>query len=176
MSGKGGNFMFWTVLIAVLLILDYITKTYVRNNLPLGLKNEVIPDFFYITHVENTGAAFGILKNGRYFFIVLTVIICGILVYIMIKNKQKILRISISFILAGAAGNWIDRVFRGAVTDFLDFYIFGYDYPVFNFADICINVGTYILFFYILFIYKEPKKQDTADKDLVVETGDNQHE
>jgi len=169
--------MFWTVLIAVLLILDYITKTYVRNNMPIGQKNEVIPGFFYFTHVENTGAAFGILKNGRYFFIVLTVIICAILVYIMIKNKQKILRLSISFILAGAAGNWIDRVFRGAVTDFFDFYIFGYDYPVFNVADICINIGTYILFFYILFIYKEPKKnQDEANDDLVLETGENRHE
>ena len=113
--------MLWAVIIAVILMLDQATKLYVRNNLPLGLKNEVIPDFFYFTHVENTGAAFGILKNGRYFFIVLTVVICAILVYIMIKNNHKVLRLSISFILAGAAGNWIDRVFRGRVTDFSTF-------------------------------------------------------
>lgn len=168
--------MFWTILIAILIIMDQVTKAYVRKNLPLGIKHEVIPDFFYFTHVENTGAAFGILRNGRYFFIVLTVIICAILVYVMIKNRQKILRLSISFILAGAFGNWIDRVIRGEVTDFLDFYIFGYDYPVFNFADICINIGTYILFIFILFIYKEPKKQEETKEDLALETGENQHE
>ncbi|NLX77769.1 MAG: signal peptidase II [Clostridiaceae bacterium] len=167
--------MLWAVIIAVILMLDQATKLYVRNNLPLGLKNEVIPDFFYFTHVENTGAAFGILKNGRYFFIVLTVVICAILVYIMIKNNHKVLRLSISFILAGAAGNWIDRVFRGRVTDFFDFYIFGYDYPVFNVADICINIGTFIMLIYILFIYKEPVKQD-AGIETLGGTGESQHE
>ncbi|UZQ84566.1 signal peptidase II [Thermoclostridium stercorarium] len=156
--------MFWTILIAVLFALDQVTKAYVRDNLPLGVRNEVIPGFFYFTHVENTGAAFGILKNGRYFFIILTVIICGILIYVMIKNKQKLLRLAISFILAGAAGNWIDRVIRGKVTDFFDFYIFGYDYPVFNVADICINIGTFLLVFFVLFIYKEPKKKMRQQK------------
>ena len=167
--------MLWAVIIAVILMLDQATKLYVRNSLPLGLKNEVIPDFFYFTHVENTGAAFGILKNGRYFFIVLTVVICAILVYIMIKNNHKVLRLSISFILAGAAGNWIDRVFRGRVTDFFDFYIFGYDYPVFNVADICINIGTFLMLIYILFIYKEPVKQD-AGIETLGGTGESQHE
>ena len=167
--------MLWAVIIAVILMLDQATKLYVRNNLPLGLKNEVIPDFFYFTHVENTGAAFDILKNGRYFFIVLTVVICAILVYIMIKNNHKVLKLSISFILAGAAGNWIDRVFRGRVTDFFDFYIFGYDYPVFNVADICINIGTFIMLIYILFIYKEPVKQD-AGIETLGGTGESQHE
>ena len=59
--------MFWTIFIAIFIILDQVTKTYVRRNMPLGHKIEVIPDFFYFTHVENPGAAFGILKNGRYF-------------------------------------------------------------------------------------------------------------
>jgi len=173
---EGGKFMFWTIIIAVLIILDQATKTYVRNNLPLGIKNEVIPDFFYFTHVENTGAAFGILKNGRYFFIILTFIICAVLVYIMVKNRHTVLRLSVSFILGGAAGNWIDRVFRGKVTDFFDFYIFGYDYPVFNVADICINIGTYLLFIYIIFIYKEPKEEKTAAESLTPETGENPDE
>ena len=91
----------------------------------------------------------------------------------MIKNKHKILRLSISFVLAGAIGNWIDRVLRGEVTDFLDFYIFGYDYPVFNIADICINIGTFMLFIYILFIYKEPERQDASNEALMSETGES---
>jgi len=168
--------MLWTILIAVLFILDQATKAYVRNNLPLGVKNEVIPGFFYFTHVENTGAAFGIMKNGRYFFIVLTVIVCAILVYIMIKNRHALLRLSVAFILGGAAGNWIDRVVRGKVTDFFDFYIFGYDYPVFNVADICINIGTFLLFIYIIFIFKEPGKENAANMDLNAETGETKNE
>lgn len=167
--------MFWAFFIAVFIILDQLTKIYVRNNLPLGQKNEVIPDFFYFTHVENSGAAFGILKNGRYAFIIFTVIVCAILIYIMIKYKHRFLRLATSFILAGAAGNWIDRVLRGQVTDFFDFYIFGYDYPVFNIADICINIGTIMLCIFILFIYKEPEKTDKS-KELSGETGDNQYE
>lgn len=174
MDGEGGDCMLWAILIAVILVLDQATKAYVRNNLPLGVKNEVIRDFFYFTHVENTGAAFGILKNGRYFFIILTVVICSILVYIMIKNRQKLFRLSVSFILGGAAGNWIDRVTRGKVTDFFDFYIFGYDYPVFNIADICINVGTILLFIYILFIYRDPKNKVSSKEDAVLETGENE--
>ena len=68
--------MLWAIIVAVLFALDQITKTYVKNNLPLGQSNEVIQDFFYFTHVENTGAAFGILKNGRYFFIIQQLFLC----------------------------------------------------------------------------------------------------
>ncbi|HZK27856.1 MAG TPA: signal peptidase II [Thermoclostridium sp.] len=169
--------MLWAIIVAVLFVLDQITKTYVKTNLPLGQSNEVIKDFFYFTHVENTGAAFGILKNGRYFFIVLTIIISLVLVYIIVKNKSAFLRLSISIVLGGALGNFMDRLLYGKVTDFFDFYIFGYDYPVFNVADACINIGTILLFIYIIFIYKEPgdEKTENSVKSLSSETGDNLH-
>ena len=165
--------MLWAIIVAVLFALDQITKTYVKNNLPLGQSNEVIQDFFYFTHVENTGAAFGILKNGRYFFIILTIIISFVLIYVMIKNKSKILRLAISIVLGGALGNFIDRLLYGKVTDFLDFYIFGYDYPVFNVADICVNIGTILLAIYIIFIYKEPNNEEAEESNepLSSETG-----
>ncbi len=169
--------MLWAIIVAVLFVLDQITKTYVKTNLPLGQSNEVIKDFFYFTHVENTGAAFGILKNGRYFFIVLTIIISLVLIYIIVKNKSAFLRLSISIVLGGALGNFMDRLLYGKVTDFFDFYIFGYDYPVFNVADACINIGTILLFIYIIFIYKEPgdEKTENSVKSLSSETGDNLH-
>jgi signal peptidase II len=147
--------MLWTIIIVLVIILDQATKFYVKNNLPLEQKNEVIKNFFYFTHVQNTGAAFGMLKNGRYFFIVLTVIVVGVLVYILVRNNRRFLRLAISFIIAGALGNWIDRVLTGSVTDFLDFYIFGYNYPVFNVADICINIGTFLLIIYLFFLNPE---------------------
>lgn len=170
--------MLWAIIVAVLFALDQITKTYVKNNLPLGQSNEVIQDFFYFTHVENTGAAFGILKNGRYFFIILTIIISFVLIYVMIKNKSKILRLAISIILGGALGNFIDRLLYGKVTDFLDFYIFGYDYPVFNVSDICVNIGTILLAIYIIFIYKEPNNEEAEESNepLSSETGDGLNE
>ena len=169
--------MLWAIIVAVLFVLDQITKTYVKTNLPLGQSNEIIKDFFYFTHVENTGAAFGILKNGRYFFIVLTIIISLVLIYIIVKNKSAFLRLSISIVLGGALGNFMDRLLYGKVTDFFDFYIFGYDYPVFNVADACINIGTILLFIYIIFIYKEPgdEKTENSVKSLSSETGDNLH-
>ena len=170
--------MLWAIIVAVLFALDQITKTYVKNNLPLGQSNEVIQDFFYFTHVENTGAAFGILKNGRYFIIILTKIISFVLIYVMIKNKSKILRLAISIVLGGALGNFIDRLLYGKVTDFLDFYIFGYDYPVFNVADICVYIGTILLAIYIIFIYKEPNNEDAEESNepLSSETGDGLNE
>ena len=155
---EGGKFMFWTIIIAVLIILDQATKTYVRNNLPLGVKNEVIPDFFYFTHVENTGAAFGILKNGRYFFIVLTIIASLIIIYLLLKSKNRVYSLALSFILGGAIGNLIDRIVVGSVVDFLEFHFWSYRFPVFNVADTFVTIGTILLAYYLIFIYKEPTK------------------
>lgn len=150
--------MLWFIMIAVLVILDQLTKMHVRDNLPLLQQNVVIKDFFYITHVENTGAAFGILKDARIFLISLTVIASAVLIYVMVKNKSKMMRCSIAFILAGAFGNLIDRALRGRVTDFLEFDVWIWkDYPVFNIADVCVNIGAGLLFIYLIFIYKEPK-------------------
>ena len=75
-----------------------------------------------------------------------------------IKSDNNFLRLALSILIAGAIGNFIDRLFRGYVVDFLDFYPFGYDFPVFNVADICVNVGVFLLVIYIIFIYKEPVK------------------
>ncbi len=153
--------MLWAVVIAFLVGLDQLTKHYIRVNIPLGQSNELVGDFFYFTHVENTGAAFGMLKNGRYFFIILTLVMLTVMVYFLVKKNQKWLRLSITFIIGGAVGNLIDRVLFGQVTDFFDFYIFQYNYPVFNIADVCVNIGSILLFFYLIFIYKEPEKAET---------------
>ncbi|NLY18135.1 MAG: signal peptidase II [Clostridiaceae bacterium] len=162
--------MLWFVMIALLVILDQFTKQYVRDNLSLLQSNVVIKDFFYITHVENTGAAFGILKDARIFLITLTVIAAAVLIYLMVKNRSKMMRLSIAFILGGAFGNLIDRVFRGRVTDFLEFDVWIWkDYPVFNIADVCVNIGAGLLFIYLIFIYKEPDAASEKQKPEVSE-------
>lgn len=113
----------------------------------------VIKDFFYITYAENTGAAFSILRGQRWFFVTMALIVSVLIIYYIIKHKPKTLeKISLQLILAGAIGNVIDRIVYGYVIDFLDFYIFGYDFPVFNIADSCITIGAILLIITELFI------------------------
>ena len=114
----------------------------------------IIKDFFYITYAENTGAAFSILKGQRWFFVIMALIVCVVITFYIIKYKPKKLeKISLQLILAGAIGNVIDRLVYGYVIDFLDFYIFGYDFPIFNVADIAVTFGAIILIY--IFISEE---------------------
>ncbi|MGI6621746.1 MAG: signal peptidase II [Clostridiaceae bacterium] len=150
--------MLWIILIIGLIGIDQITKWYFLTNQLQYDKFPIIKDFFYLTYLENRGAAFGILQNFRWVFIILTIAVVGGMIWYFIKNRNLVLRTSLAFIISGAVGNFIDRVLRGFVVDFLDFYPFGYDFPVFNVADICINIGVFLLIIYVLFIYHEPKK------------------
>src|SRR5699024_4127097 len=108
--------------------------------------------FFSFTYVENRGAAFGILQNQRWLFIILTVLICvGMFYYLYTsKNISLILRIAMSLILGGAIGNLIDRIKNGFVVDMFHFTFI--DFPVFNVADCFVVVGTILLTYYLLFI------------------------
>lgn len=148
--------MLWIVLIIILTGADQLSKWYFYTNRFQYNGFVVIKDFFYLTYLENRGAAFGMLQNQRWLFIILTVIAVSFMIWYLIKNKNTILRLSMAFLISGAAGNFIDRLFRGFVVDFLDFYPFGYDFPIFNFADICVNIGAFLLVYYVIFIYKEP--------------------
>ena len=155
---KRGYFrdMIWILIIIFAVLLDQFTKYLVIMNIELGKSIKVIEEFFYLVHWRNKGAAWGIMQNGTLFFIIMTVIVSIILAVYMYKNDNKVLRLAISMILGGAIGNLIDRVLRPeGVVDFLNFYIFSYNFPAFNIADSFITVGTAILAIYIFFIYKE---------------------
>lgn len=148
--------MLWIALIIVLTGFDQLSKWYFYTNKLHYDGFVVIKDFFYLTYLENRGAAFGILQNFRWVFILLTIVAVGIMIWYFIKNNNIVLRLALVFLISGAVGNFIDRLIRGFVIDFLDFYPFGYDFPIFNFADIWVNVGVFVLIIYVLFIYKEP--------------------
>lgn len=156
--------MIWITIITLVIIADQLTKYIIKINIPYGKMIPVINNFFYITHSENRGAAWGIFQNGRYFFIVLTVVLSIILSYMLYKNNNIVLRISLSFILGGAAGNFIDRVYSGGVVDFLDFYFGNYNFPTFNVADSFIVIGSAILCYYLLFIYKGDERGEKTEK------------
>ncbi|MBN2851288.1 MAG: signal peptidase II [Clostridia bacterium] len=148
---------YWLLVSLVLIVIDQLSKWYVKENFELLKSKEIINGFFYITHHKNTGAAWGIFQNGTLVLAAISGIIAIVLVVFLLKMDDKFASLSLSIIIAGALGNFIDRVAFLEVTDFLDFYIFKYDFPIFNVADSCVVVGTILLSIYILFIYKEEK-------------------
>lgn len=150
--------MITSILFVILLVvLDQASKIYltlVNKTSPIDL--EVIRGFFRITYTCNDGAAFSILKGKRVFFIIMTIIVVFLIVYYLLKNKVYwVEKYSLLLIISGAVGNLIDRIMYGYVIDFLDFIIFGYDFPVFNIADSFITIGAIGLIISILFLNKE---------------------
>ena len=122
--------------------LDQFSKIYINLNLNKLLNKDLL--LFTIEYVRNYGAAFNILSGNRLFLSFISVISTIILSYfIFIRENELINKFGLSFILAGSIGNGIDRIFNGYVIDFIKIkYI---DFPVFNIADIVINIGVLIL-------------------------------
>jgi signal peptidase II len=140
--------MHWYYFIAVFVIaLDQFTKWLVVKNMAVYEQIPIIGNFFQLTSHRNTGAAWGILQGQMIFFYIITVIvIIGIVFYMQKYGKEsKLLAVSLSFILGGAIGNLIDRVFRKEVVDFLDFTIIKYDFPIFNIADSALVIGVILV-------------------------------
>jgi signal peptidase II len=157
----GVAFVFYYLIALFIIIIDQLTKWSVIKNMKLGESIEIINNFLYITSHRNRGAAWGILQGQMWFFYIITVIvIIGIVVYIQKAGKgNRILGISLGLMLGGAIGNFIDRVFRKEVVDFINTYIFGYDFPVFNIADSSLVVGVGLLMIYMFREERESKEK-----------------
>jgi len=128
----------------VAFLVDQGTKYLIASRMELTEQIPVIGNFFLITSHRNRGAAFGILENQRWFFIVITIIVVvGIVWYLqkVMKTNNKLLPLALSLVLGGAIGNFIDRVLTGEVVDFLQFNFGSYQFPIFNVADSCIVIG-----------------------------------
>ena len=135
----------------IIFIIDQISKVTISSYIGLNSSVRVIKNFFYLTYTNNTGASFGILKNSRVVLIVLSIIALVILLrYISTFKETKYNILGLGFLMGGIIGNLLDRVLFGYVRDFLNFYIIGYDFPVFNIADIFIVLGVFILIISIL--------------------------
>lgn len=136
----------YIILISVLLlvILDQLSKQYIVHTMNIGEHYTVIENFFLISSHRNTGGAWGILTGQMLVFYLIT-FIAFVLFYYLIKevdfSLKKLYSIAVILLIAGALGNFIDRLLFKEVVDFLDFYIFGYDFPIFNVADICLVIG-----------------------------------
>ncbi|MBQ6544855.1 MAG: signal peptidase II [Lachnospiraceae bacterium] len=136
--------------------LDLWTKSFAASRLASG-PIELIPGVFELRYLENRGAAFSILQNGRAFFIPVTVIVLIALVILSLRmpgdKKYRPLRILMIFVAAGALGNLYDRIFLRYVRDFL--YISLIDFPIFNVADMYVTVSAILLAVLLLFRYKD---------------------
>lgn len=137
----------------ILIFIDQLLKYIVSNSINLYDSIKIIPNFFDITYVKNSGAAFSILEGGRLFFIILAIISLIILIrFIFLDTKiSRYDCISYSLVLSGITGNLIDRIVYGSVIDYIHFHLPFYDMPIFNFADMCIVVGI-IMIIYILVV------------------------
>ena len=149
--------MLYIIISIILVIIDQITKLATVKYLMPVKSLTLIDGILSLTYVENRGAAFGVMQNARWFFIIFTlaVIVAAFIYTFVSKQRDKTFLISVALICSGGMGNLIDRIFRGYVVDMIEVTFI--NYPVFNFADICVVCGAILLCIYVLFS-KDVKK------------------
>ena len=139
------NRLYFIFLSLLICLLDQLSKYFISIDYKSIVNTDLI--FFTIDYVKNFGAAFNIFSGSRTFLSTVSIIFSFILIYFILKsNINKTIDIlSYSFILGGSLGNGIDRIFKGYVVDFINLNFI--KFPIFNFADIAINIGFFLLFY-----------------------------
>lgn len=161
------NFLLYLIIFILIIASDRITKSLVKSNLKYSESIKIVNDYIRLTYLENEGIAFSMFNNSGKFFLFFSPIILCLIIFYFFKYEIKNVWTNISFtlIIAGAAGNIIDRFVWGRVVDFIDVDIPDiilpffqlHRWPVFNIADSSISVGIVLLIIYSLFISaKEP--------------------
>ncbi|MDY0038988.1 MAG: signal peptidase II [Desulforhabdus sp.] len=142
---------------SIVIFFDQLTKILVVKFLPVYSSASIIPGFFNLVHVRNTGAAFSFLAGDlsgwrQMFFVAVSIIGIGVIIYIYrgLRKEDKWAKVSLALIFGGAAGNLVDRVRLGEVIDFLDVYVGSYHWPAFNIADSAISIGAVVLLLHLL--------------------------
>lgn len=149
-------YLVYLFVVISLVAIDQYSKSLVVTYIGLNDAKTIIPGFFKLNYVQNFGAGFSILQNSRTIFLIITPICIVAFVYLLLKVKKGdvLSKVALLLMIGGTIGNFIDRIVTVYVVDFLDFIIFGYDFPVFNFADMCLTVG---VFLYIITLFLETK-------------------
>ncbi len=166
-------FSLYTIFIIVLVALDQISKYAIVSKIELYNKITVIDKFFYLHYVQNTGSAFSFLADkswGIYVLSVMSLLMAIFLYFLSYKSatiKQNFLGASLALVVAGAAGNLVDRFRLHYVVDFLRFDFGNYTFPIFNVADICAVVGSFLVIF--IFIFQD-KKVDALLESIGIKT------
>lgn len=155
MSPTGAARIRSAAIIGAVVLVDFLTKTYIRTSFGPYDTRVVIARVFNIDHSENPGAAFGMLaESGPWRSLVLvgvSVVMLGMIGYLLWRPRagsaanSDLAQIALALVFGGALGNVLDRVFRGTVTDFLQVFIGSYEFPSFNTADSAITIGACLL-------------------------------
>ncbi len=154
------------ILITVICILiDQLSKFLVISNLDVNMGKTIIPSFFSILYIKNTGAAWGMFSNGTMILSILSIIFLILLIKYIIDSKSisRLGSYTYGMLIGGIIGNLIDRLVRQYVVDFLSFRIFSYHYPVFNLADVFIVVSVILIALETFFSSK--KKVSVSDSN-----------
>lgn len=176
------------IIISMLVVFaDQLTKFLVNSNMTLQQSFPVIPGVLDFTYIRNDGAAWGMLDDKRWIFLILSTVAIGVIIFILAKYKDAhiMMKLPLSLILGGGIGNMIDRIlyteefldgtcklfgegyrlFDGVVIDFIEAAFI--DFPIFNIADCAVTVGTALLFVYIIFI--DAKIEQAKKRELQAE-------
>lgn len=145
------------VIIAVLVAIDQYTKYLAVTHLKGQADIPLIRGILHLQYLENTGAAFGLLREQKWFILFIGILFLAVIVFLLLKlpeqKKYNKLHIVSAVVAAGAVGNMIDRIRFDYVIDFISFVLI--NFPVFNFADICVTLSVIAAAILILFVYKE---------------------
>jgi signal peptidase II len=151
---------------ALVVIIDQLTKLWILSNFVLYEQQNIIPGFFDLVYVTNTGAAFGFLAGSKswlrqVFFVGVSIVALAVIVYSYghLKKQGRIFVYSLGLIGGGAIGNLIDRLRFGSVVDFLDFYLGSHHWPAFNVADSAITSGVGLFMLGMLMQHMEENKK-----------------
>ncbi|MBB3906239.1 signal peptidase II [Anoxybacillus sp. UARK-01] len=138
--------MFYYLIALIVIIIDQFTKWLVATRMQIGESISVIPNVLYITSHRNRGAAWGILQGQFWLFYLITIIVViGLVFYIRrLPREERLFGVALGFMLGGAIGNFIDRLVRKEVVDFIHTYIF--NFPIFNIADSALCIGVALVF------------------------------
>lgn len=146
----------FSLILSGVYLADLLTKIAVRRFMPLGSEIKLLP-FFSLTHVENTGIAFGLFQGNNGALIVMGVAVMGFIGWLSYRlyHEDRPSALALAGILGGALGNLTDRLVYGRVTDFLDAFIGRHHWPTFNVADSAICVGAALL---VIRSFRSPPK------------------
>ena len=144
---------------SIVLMLDQFIKIIVNKSMVIGSQIKIIPNFFSIMYLRNTGAAFSILEDSTLLLIIISVIVLVVLDRTIKKENEfnKLEEVSLGLIMGGIFGNLIDRIIYHGVIDYLSFKIFNYNFPVFNLADMAITIGVGLLIINMILENKKEK-------------------
>lgn len=143
-TDKNSRIALYVVISAAVILLDQATKHLIRNLIDSFRVIEVLP-FLQIVNIRNKGAAFGMFTGfGNIVFIIIAALSIIFVIYLLAKGKED--RLGLSLVLGGAAGNLIDRILYGSVTDFIDIFIGRFHWPAFNVADSALTIGILLVF------------------------------